>query len=579
MDTKLAPVTLLLILAASCTFFVTSTQAQSVQVLSSRGFLDIVDAYYVYGEIQNIESTPIKINYITTNYYDSSGILIAAEDWYIGFPEVIYPNHKAPFFTLLWNTSEGASQLGPQVDHYDLSLNFSTATDMPSQLKLISYDYGYTQTGLLFNVTGTVENTGATNASFGKIFLTCYDASGKVVCTDYAYLQDTTLEPAQSSTFNMLPFADRLTDVTNAVLTVEGQSTAFPLNPPSPTPTATPTPSPATPEPSTPTPTPLPTSTSTTNPSSPTPTPLSPTPTPTPEETPIVTPTTPTTPTTTPNQQNTTNIPASAYTAWIPPDNNVVAASISTVVAVGVVSTVAVAATSSSGGSIGGLNGKIRDLLPEGAKKWIEEFISSKRRLPLKEKTCSPFMPTKAEILAYGVSLIALTIAFSYVKVPSLDAIWVVLPTILATAVIVELAKTYILEVYARTQGLWTEHRVWYLGLTMFLVTTFTFGVPFSSPSRNVYCSEKMTTQLSGKVASVAVLVTMAFAGLFFGLLIGGFALIGGTGLAMCIIMGLVDTFPVEPMNGKAIFNHKKSLWAMFFVVSLIMYLTWLLLL
>ena len=233
-------------------------------------------------------------------------------------------------------------------------------------------------------------------------------------------------------------------------------------------------------------------------------------------------------------------------------------------------------ALSNPTGAIGAAGGKIRNLLPEGSKQWLEEFLSSKRKPVAKEKTGSPFVPTKPEILAYAVSLAVLTIGFSYVKVPDITMILAVLPTILATAVVVEVLRKYILEVFARTRGIWTEHRIWYTGLALFLITTFTLGVPFSSPSRNIYHSPKMTKRLSALISIVAILVTMAFAVLFFGLLLGGFAVIGGTGLAMCLIMNLVDTLPLEPMNGKAIFNYKKSLWGVIFSVELIMYLAWL---
>jgi hypothetical protein len=212
-------------------------------------------------------------------------------------------------------------------------------------------------------------------------------------------------------------------------------------------------------------------------------------------------------------------------------------------------------------------------------KKWLADFVSSKRKPTIEQKTGSPFLPTKAEALAYGVSLAVLALSFSYVKVTDLSQILSVLPTILATAIIVEFVKTFALVAFARSRGVWSEHRLWYFGLAMFLLTTFAFGIPFSSPSRSVYHSSKLTKRLEGIVSSAAILVTLAFAAFFFALLASGFTLIGSTGLAMCIIMAFLDTFPAAPMNGKAIYQHSKVLWAVLFVVTLTLYVSWLMLL
>jgi hypothetical protein len=215
--------------------------------------------------------------------------------------------------------------------------------------------------------------------------------------------------------------------------------------------------------------------------------------------------------------------------------------------------------------------------MPEGAKKWLEELLQSKRKQAIAKHDCSQFKITKAEVAAYAVSLVVLTLAFSYVKVPDVSLIYTVLPMVLFTAVVVEVVKTYVLEVYARSKGLWTEHRIWYLGLALFLVTTLSFGVPFSSPTRNIYHSGNLTKKLEGMMGAVAVLVTLAFAGLFFVLLLAGFSIVGGTGLAMCAILGLVDVFPVEPLYGKAVYGFSRGLWVGLFGACVAVYAAWLL--
>jgi hypothetical protein len=263
----------------------------------------------------------------------------------------------------------------------------------------------------------------------------------------------------------------------------------------------------------------------------------------------------------------------------VPPPTNAVAATTVTAVAVSATSVAVAAAVTPVGAPTDRVTKEIRNLLPASVKKWLATFMASKRKLAVDEKTGSPFVPKKPEVIAYCISIALLALSFSYVKVDNLSDILLVLPTILATSVIVEFVKTFVLIVYARSRGVWTEHKLWYLGLATFVVTTFAFRVPFSSPTRSVYYAPKFTKRMGAILSSAAILISLAFAGLFFVLLISGFTMIGSTGLAMCIISAFFDTFPIAPMRGKTIFNHSKILWAALFIVTLFLYGTWLLLL
>jgi hypothetical protein len=296
------------------------------------------------------------------------------------------------------------------------------------------------------------------------------------------------------------------------------------------------------------------------------------------------------TPSTTPSlsptpSQETSNLTTSV---WVPPLQNAVGAMVVSVAAVGAAflvfaaagvgvaasgATIAVAAT----GSMGKIINKIRKLLPDTIKKWLEALVASKRKLSVIEKTGSPFVPTKPEGLAYIISILFLAFSFSYVKATDLSQILVVLPTIFATSILVAFVKSFFSIVYSRQRGVWTEHKLWYFGLATFIVTTFAFRVPFSSPTRNVHYGPKFTKRMGAILSSATILISLAFAGFFGVLLFGGFTVIGSTGLAMCIIGALFDTFPIEPLSGKNIFNHNKILWVGLFTVTLALYASWLL--
>ncbi len=270
------------------------------------------------------------------------------------------------------------------------------------------------------------------------------------------------------------------------------------------------------------------------------------------------------------------NISALESNPWVPQLTNAVIAPAAAVVATAVASIAVAAAIAPVGAPTDKITKEASDLMPSTIKQWLSSFVSSKRKLKVEEKTGSIFKPTKGETIVYILAISLLTFSFSYVKVPNLSDILVVLPTILGTSIFVGFVKTFASIAYSRHKGVWTEYRLWYFGLATFIITTFAFRVPFSSPTRSVHFSPRLTEKLSAILSMASVLMDLAFAGFFLAIFLGGFKLIGSTGLAMCIIGAFFDTFPIAPMNGKSIFNHNKALWTALFFVTLSIYIAWL---
>ncbi len=216
---------------------------------------------------------------------------------------------------------------------------------------------------------------------------------------------------------------------------------------------------------------------------------------------------------------------------------------------------------------------KINEMLPDTLKKWLHEFISSKRKVVIKSRMGPPFSVTKLEAISYAVSLSILTFAFAYVKASALDQILTIIPTVLATSIIVEFVKNYIIVVTARTHEVWTEHRLWYFGLTLFLFSSIVLKVPFSSPSRLTHNSPKFTRRSLGLVAAAQVIIPIAFAAVFFALFTSGFVLIGNIGIVMCLTMAFFDSIPIPPMNGKDIYDWSKILWIALFIATFTLYM------
>jgi hypothetical protein len=257
---------------------------------------------------------------------------------------------------------------------------------------------------------------------------------------------------------------------------------------------------------------------------------------------------------------------------------NAVAAVAISAVALGVVSLVFGAMSNSLAGLGGKIGERIRDLLPDNFKEWLEEVVASRRKLDVAEKSGSPFIPTKIEVLAYTTAIIVLAVSFAYVKVITFNQLWGLLPVFFATSVLVGFVQKFFTIAYLRSKGVWSEHKIWPFGLFLFLFTTFVFKVPFSSPTRSANQEKKFTEHLGALVAASEILISLAFGGLFFLLLQAGYVAIGGAGLAMCVIGSFFGTFPLSPMSGKDIFTHSKRLWAGLFVATLIIFCAWLLL-
>jgi outer membrane protein assembly factor BamB len=268
---------------------------------------------------------------------------------------------------------------------------------------------------------------------------------------------------------------------------------------------------------------------------------------------------------------------------WAPLPSSGAAAS---VVTVGTVATVAIvaaavstvpAATGASSSFFDKIAEKLRDLLPDTVKEWAESLISSKRKLHVEEKPGSPFMPTKGELLVYLISTLILTFSFAYVKVASLTQFLTVLPVFIFTSLLVGLIRTYIITVYARKHGVWTEYKLWYLGLAMYLVSTIAFHAPFSTATRKVSVpSEKNDERFAFRLSCLTIGITLGFGGIFLALLLTGNTLIGGAGLAMCLITAFFETFPIKPMAGTELFKYNKKVWIGLFLVTLALYVVWL---
>jgi hypothetical protein len=227
-------------------------------------------------------------------------------------------------------------------------------------------------------------------------------------------------------------------------------------------------------------------------------------------------------------------------------------------------------------GAVGGAVGeRTKGIIPDNMKQWLEEVVASRRKLNAEQRTGSVFAPTKTELLAYLTAIVVLGFTFSYVKVTSLSQIWELLPVFFLTSVLVGFVQKFFSITYVRSKGVWSENKIWPLGLVLVLFTTVALKVPFCSPTRSVH-SEKFTERLGAITSAAEILIGLAFAGIFFLLMKAGLTPVGDAGLSMCVIGSFFATFPLAPMSGKDIFNRSKPIWALLAATTMLIFVGWL---
>jgi hypothetical protein len=258
---------------------------------------------------------------------------------------------------------------------------------------------------------------------------------------------------------------------------------------------------------------------------------------------------------------------------YVPQSGNALIAGAVTIGTITVVSTIASAVTDPECFPFAKFAQKLSDIAPAGTKKWFHQFLKSKHKMHLSANQTNPIKITNFEIVTYAVAFTVLTLSFAYVKAPTLTEMLTVIPTILLTSIIVEFTKNYLLSIVARRKGAWTEYRLWYVGTSLFIISSLAFKVPFSEPGRLVHKEGTATKRIRGLVAMGKVLIPLALAGVFTLVFLNGFTLIGNIGIVMCLTSALVESIPVPPMNGKDIYDWNKYTAAGLLMLALAMYL------
>ncbi|MFQ5871576.1 MAG: hypothetical protein ACE5IB_05420, partial [Candidatus Geothermarchaeales archaeon] len=219
--------------------------------------------------------------------------------------------------------------------------------------------------------------------------------------------------------------------------------------------------------------------------------------------------------------------------------------------------------------------GRLSGLLPEpvvDVVKYFFEGVLETRGIVEVKLAEAPLILTRHELVPLSIAGGTLALAFSYGLAPTLGDILPLLPLTLATAVGVELIKELARELTARRTGNWSEYRIWPLGLISMTISTALFKAPFSVPGKSWFHMASPSKRNEGMIAAASSVAGLLAAGVFFVLVLFGARTLGSMGLSISLALALYELIPTRPLNGKAVFDWSKPLWALLFAFSAVLY-------
>jgi hypothetical protein len=195
--------------------------AADVNILTHSGWLDSIGYYHVSGEVENVGDSAASFVKITATFYDA-GHTVVDTSFTFAMLDILLPGRKSPFEVLLIDTTQAT-----KVDHYSLSVTFSTTDPIPIGLKILS-NSSYVDIVNYMHVVGEIKNVATGTATFVEVIATFYNATGNVVATAFTFSDPSDLNPNQTAPFEvLLIYSNRVSLVVSYTLTAESSQYAI----------------------------------------------------------------------------------------------------------------------------------------------------------------------------------------------------------------------------------------------------------------------------------------------------------------------------------------------------------------
>lgn len=168
-----------------------------ITLLSSSSFTDSIGAYHVVGEVRNDTGQTVEFVNIVGTYTDSAGNFLATADTYTTL-NILAAGDISPFDLLLTSPPAGIAQ-------YTLQMQWEPASDTAFQgITLVGTPQVNVDSIGFTHISGQVRNDGSSAAKFVQIIATFYAADGTVVGTDYTFASLDTIQPGQTSPYELI---------------------------------------------------------------------------------------------------------------------------------------------------------------------------------------------------------------------------------------------------------------------------------------------------------------------------------------------------------------------------------------
>jgi hypothetical protein len=193
--------------------------APQIEILPNHtSFIDSIGYFNVVGEVQNVGDQAANNVFVTATFYNATNEVVGTWVNNIGL-SVLLPDRKSPFRVEFIDVGQSAL-----VDHYSLEIEFTPTDSIPKQLQIASHtssvDVGFST----FDISGEVENTGDSTATYVMVFATCYDEAGNVIEVAGDYTEPTIVEASQKGSFTFSIYNENPELINSYVLTAESEN-------------------------------------------------------------------------------------------------------------------------------------------------------------------------------------------------------------------------------------------------------------------------------------------------------------------------------------------------------------------
>lgn len=176
----------------------TTTPSGVVEVKNNHSwyFNDLLDNYFVVGEVENGTDTPIELISLRITFYDGSGAPVYGDSTFVKGEQLV-PGEKSCFLLIADGLTTGwATYDFSQLNYFEYLDNVPTLTVSNVTGEVVEY-----QTYEEYEVRGTVRNQTSSDVPLAELVGTLYNAQGTVVDCGFAWEYD--IAPGGTESFAM----------------------------------------------------------------------------------------------------------------------------------------------------------------------------------------------------------------------------------------------------------------------------------------------------------------------------------------------------------------------------------------